>query len=93
MTSGKYDHKGIKHDKEDLHPEFCRCGKKWGRHSLEFEIRMKPNCVACNLPINVQCEERYYDKGNYCDKCNNLAGKHTHSSDLSFEELFKNKLK
>jgi hypothetical protein len=90
-------------DQSNLDPIFCRCGRKWGEHTSEWSLwGMKPNCVACGeligrnkygTLIQNQCQERYIEKGNYCDKCNNKASQHTHSSDLSFEELFKNKQK
>jgi len=102
MPKGKYDHKGIKHNRNDLHPEFCRCGVRWGEHPNGWILwGMKPNCCVCGEEIGVtkyrefipnQCQKRYIEKGNYCDKCN--AKCHTtKSSNLSFSELFKNKQK
>jgi hypothetical protein len=49
------------------------CGVKWGEHAKAFDIDMKENCVCCGEVIGGQCEERYYEQGNYCQKCSNLA--------------------
>ena len=57
--------------KDYMNSDTCFCGKKWGTHTPEFEVLMKPNCVVCGDPIKAQCEELYYQKGNYCAKCNN----------------------
>ena len=101
MPTGKYDHRGIRHDADNIDPVFCRCGVKWGEHRTEWSLwNMKPNCVACGKEIGRtkceefipnQCQERYIEKGNYCDKCSNKCNLHTKSSD--FNELFKNKQK
>ena len=81
----------------------CRCGAKWGEHPTEWSLNgMKPDCVVCGNEIGIikckqfipnQCCERYIDKGNLCDKCGGKCNKKYSSSDESFYELFKNKIK
>lgn len=81
----------------------CHCGIEWGKHCNEIDINIKYHCVACDNEIGVrknkmfipnQCYQRYIEKGNYCDKCNNNASKHTKSSsELDFLQLFKHKQK
>jgi len=71
------------------------CGIKWGEHNYPFEVNLKEICVVCGGKIKHQNEERYYDKGNYCDKCNGEAGNRAGKTkiDIKFEDLFKNKIK
>jgi hypothetical protein len=81
----------------------CHCGYKWGEHPTEWTFDgMKRHCAMCGEEIGVikgkvfianQCEERYIEKGNYCDRCSGKCNKVTQSGELSFYELFKNKLK
>ena len=92
-------------DAENIDPVYCRCGMKWGEHPSEWTVwGMKPNCVMCGNVIGVnknklfipnQCQKRYIDKGNFCDKCNNQCGKASHRAGDSseFKNMFKHKQK
>jgi len=35
---------------------------------------MKKNCASCNRIIRDQCNQKYKERGNFCQECNNLAG-------------------
>jgi hypothetical protein len=104
MPYGIYNHEGnTKKAREELNPTHCRCGIEWGKHPTDWSPNgMKYQCAMCGKDIGRmkngdylpnQCLQRYREKGNYCDTCNYRCGQKTHSSNKSFCELFKNKLK
>lgn len=76
----------------------CRCGAKWGEHCLPIIYDIKYNCVVCGKEIGVwrdsgkdkifvpnQFKERYEEKGNYCDRCNNVGNKKYISSNKNIK--------
>jgi len=79
----------------------CRCGKKFGHHfdNYPFDVDMKPNCVACGITIKGQCEELYYERGNYCPRCSgksdykvySFKNKIEKSPEMDFVDEIKNK--
>lgn len=74
--------------------EQCFCGRNFGEHHYEFDIVIKPNCVACGNLIKGQCEEAYFLKGNYCSTCNNKCAVKTEYNTKRedfIRALFKNK--
>jgi hypothetical protein len=85
-------------EQNNIDPILCRCGLEWGKHSSDWNLwGMKPKCVICGKDIGRyknkefipnQCEARYKEKGNYCDKCNEKCNT-TKSSHISFNKLFK----
>ena len=66
----------------------CRCGKKFGHHFDDylFEVTMKPKCVACGITIKGQCEELYYERGNYCPRCSGKSDFHNSNSKFYYSK-------